>query len=230
MQDEIDDRGGTGGAERGGSTLREALRRARVDAAERSDVVIDLRQAEIARLDILREALGPVFADVPPEIDLFDLGLVAGDRPRLFVDMVAFVEMGRDRRTYRFMRDGRNGRALIVESEKTEPVVAAVTFYVAHRLVERERLLADEYDHDRPPATPAVSTKAAPAEAVPAVEPEPKPRSTVAPEAAAAPRRRGRWARVLAVVVAFGLGGGLGAAVIVALMIAAANGLLPGPG
>ncbi|MFD1704164.1 hypothetical protein ACFSCV_14255 [Methylopila henanensis] len=209
--------------------LREALRRARIEAAERSDVVIDLRQAEIARLEILRDALAPVFADVPPEVDLFDVGLVPGDRPRLFVDMVSFVEMGRDRKVYRFLRDGRHGRSVAAESEQVEPIVAAVTDYVARRLVERERLLAQDDHEHRPSPDPA------PVAAAPAAEPAPQPYAPTAdvapaPAPVAARPARSRWVRALAVLGAFVIGGTVGAIVVVALMVAAAKGVLPGIG
>lgn len=206
---------------RPGGPLRQALRRARVEAAERSDVVIDLRQAEIARLEFLREALAPVFADVPAEIDLFDIGIAPGERPRLFVDMVSFVEMGRDRRLYRFVRDGRHGRSVVAESENVQPIVEAVTAYVARRLVERERLLTDD---DKL----AAATEAKMAEPK-AAEPPAAQSAPVAAQPAAPGRSRG-WFRVLAVLFAFALGGGLGAAVVAGLMIAAAKGLLPGLG
>jgi len=45
--------------------LRDALRKARVDQAERSAVVVDLHDAEVARLELLNEALDPLFEDVP---------------------------------------------------------------------------------------------------------------------------------------------------------------------
>jgi len=201
--------------------LREALRRARVEAAERSDVVIDLRQAEIARLEVLQDALRPVFADVPEQIDIFDVGLVPGERPRLFVDMVAFIEMGRDRKLYRFLRDGRHGRAVVAESEHVQPIVDAVTAYVARRLVEREQLLADE---ERFGQTHGASTSAPPTEAPEPATAEVPPRTPARPSAGA------RWLRLVAILFAFCLGGGLGAAVVVGLMVAAAKGLLPGVG
>ncbi|WP_271199042.1 hypothetical protein [Methylopila turkensis] len=207
--------------------LREALRRARIEAAERSDVVIDLRQAEIARLEILRDALAPVFADVPPEVDLFDVGLVPGDRPRLFVDMVSFVEMGRDRKVYRFLRDGRHGRSVAAESERVEPIVAAVTDYVARRLVERERLLAQDDREHRSSPDPA------PVAATPVADPAPQPHAPpadVAPAFVAERPARSRWVRALAVLGAFVIGGTVGAIVVVALMVAAAKGMLPGIG
>ena len=90
--------------------LRLAMRLARVDDAERSRVVSELRGAEIARLEMLRDELLPVIAEVPKDVDLFDVALVPSETPRLFVDIIAFVEMGRDRRTYRFLQDTRLGR------------------------------------------------------------------------------------------------------------------------
>jgi hypothetical protein len=123
--------------------LREAMRSARIEAAERSAVIVELRDAEAARLEMLNEALDPVFEEVPPEhLDLFDRGLGAGTQPRLWVDMVAYVAMGRDKRTYRFLQDTVHGRRVLEESLEIEPVVAAVTRYVARRLVAREQMLA----------------------------------------------------------------------------------------
>ncbi|WP_020186362.1 hypothetical protein [Methylopila sp. 73B] len=197
------------GDRRGGvPPLREALRRARVEAVERTDVVIGLKHAELGRLEALRDALAPVFADVPDEVDIFDIGLVPGERPRLFVDMVAFVEMARDRKTYRFLRDGRHGRAAIAESAEIQPIVDAVTSYIARRLVERERLLADDVFDD---AGPAVVEQPAPALAPTPVPKRPSP----------------VWARVLAVLFAFGVGGAFGAALVIAVIVAAAKGLMP---
>jgi len=122
--------------------LTTAIRRARVEDAERSEVVAELRGAEVARLEMLRDAIQPVLAQTPEGVDLFDTGLVPGDRPRLFIDMIAFVEMAHDRRTYRFVQDTRHGRVTIIETERSEAAVEAITNYIARRLVEREKALA----------------------------------------------------------------------------------------
>ena len=45
--------------------LRDALRKARIEAADRTGVVVELRDAEVARLEILNEALDPLFAQFP---------------------------------------------------------------------------------------------------------------------------------------------------------------------
>lgn len=125
-------------------SLKEAVREARIEAAERSAVIVDLRDAEMARLELLSEALDPVFAEVPKEVDLFDRGISHGDVPRLWIDAIAHVEMGRDKRQYRFVQDTRYGRAVLAESYEVAEVVQAVTRYVARRLIERERALADD--------------------------------------------------------------------------------------
>jgi hypothetical protein len=136
-------------APRPSDKLKLAVRRARLDDAERTKVVAELRGAEIARLEMLRDELLPVTAEIPKDTDLFDIGLVASERPRLFVDMIGFVEMGRDRHTYRFIQDTRHGRVVIAESERLDPMVNAVTDYIARRLIEREKALAADLTLDQ---------------------------------------------------------------------------------
>jgi hypothetical protein len=126
------------------SSLKDAMRRARIEAAERTSVVVDLRDAEVARLELLNEALEPLFSQVPADIDLFDRAISRGDTPRLWIDVVAHVAMGRDKRLYRFVQDTRFGRRIHAESHDIPDIVTAVTDYVARRLVERERALEDD--------------------------------------------------------------------------------------
>ena len=133
--------------------LRDALRQARIEAADRTGVVVDLRDAEVARLEILNEALDPLFAQIPDSVDLFDRGISQGDTPRLWIDVVAHVVMGRDKRIYRFVQDTRFGRIVIAESHDVAAIVDAVTDYVARRMVEREHALMAT------PAKPAMLEK-----------------------------------------------------------------------
>jgi hypothetical protein len=107
--------------------LRDALRKARVDQAERSAVVVDLHDAE----------------EVPKEVDLFDRGISRGETPRLWIDAIAHVCMGPDKRVYRFLQETRYGRKVLAESVNVPEIVHAVTKYLAQRLLERERSLAD---------------------------------------------------------------------------------------
>jgi hypothetical protein len=122
--------------------LKEALHKARVDQAERTGVVVDLHDAEVARLELLNEALDPLFSEVPAEVDLFDRGISRGETPRLWIDAVAHIDMGRDKRIYRFVQDTRYGRKVLGESVNIPQMVEIVTKYLAQRLIERERALA----------------------------------------------------------------------------------------
>ena len=139
--------------------LAAAIRQARVENAERGEAIADLREIEMGRLALLESALKPVVEQAPPDVDLFDLALAPGDHPRLFVDMIAFVDMAHDRRTYRFHQDTRNGRMLIAESQSVDAIAAAVANYVARRLIERERALAGDW---RDGATSPVDDKTLP--------------------------------------------------------------------
>jgi hypothetical protein len=121
--------------------LRDALRQARIEAADRTGVVVDLRDAEVARLEILNDALDPLFEQIPDQVDLFDRGISQGDTPRLWIDMVAHVLMGRDKRIYRFVQDTRFGRIVIAEAHEVTTIVEAITDYVARRMIEREHAL-----------------------------------------------------------------------------------------
>ena len=109
-------------------------------AADREDVVVELREAQKMRLELLAAELAPIFADVPADAG-FDFAISSGTQPRLWIDAVSHVTMGRDRRTYRFLRDTRLGRVVLAESLEIKPVADQVTRYVAERIVERQRMI-----------------------------------------------------------------------------------------
>jgi hypothetical protein len=173
------------------SPLTQAMRQARVEVAERSSVVVDLRDAELARLELLNEALNPLFAEIPGDVDLFDRGISRGDTPRLWIDSVAHVAMGRDKRIYRFLLDTRVGRRVLTESHDIPEIVQAVTTYVARRLVERQRALDEDPDFI----------------------------NRVTPKAAAREYRRRRWRSFGWLVLGFLLGSA--ALIVAALILAA---------
>jgi len=127
------------------TALKEAIHQARIETAERSAVVVDLRDAEIARLELLNEALDPIFAELPSDVDLFDRGISQGEVPRLWIDAVAHVFMGRDKRQYRFVQDGRFGRKILAESFEIDEMVRAITHYIASRLVDRDHALSEKF-------------------------------------------------------------------------------------
>lgn len=138
-------RGAKGSLDERMASLAGALRRARLENAERSGAISDLRAAEIARLEMLSDALAPVLAQLPSDCDIFDVGVAPSERPRLFIDQLGFVELDRDGRTYRFLQDTRHGRVTLRESDSIDDLVEGITSYIAHRLIEREKALAVDY-------------------------------------------------------------------------------------
>jgi hypothetical protein len=124
--------------------LADAVRGAQIAAADRGDVVVDMKEADLARIEILAHDLTPVFDDVPVDDLQWDFAISKGQQPRLWIDSTSHVMMGRDRRTYRFVRDTRLGRIVVAESPDVQPISEAVTNYIAERIVERQRLMEGE--------------------------------------------------------------------------------------
>lgn len=124
--------------------LADAVREVKNALADRDDVVVDIREAQHTRLELLAEDLQPMFADIPADDERFDLAISAGAQPRLWIDCVAHVTMARDRRTYRFLRDTRQGRVVLAESADMKQVAGQVARYIAERMIERERLLSGD--------------------------------------------------------------------------------------
>jgi hypothetical protein len=121
--------------------LSDAMREVRIAKADRNDVIIDLKDADRARLEILAEQLKPVIDEIPAGDDQFDFAISTGLQPRLWVDATSHVMLARDRRTYRFVRDTRHGRVVLCESADIKQVQDKVTNYVAERIVDRQRML-----------------------------------------------------------------------------------------
>lgn len=139
--------------------LSDAIRDVKNAMADRDDVVVEIREVTRTRLELLAAELESVIADASAEHPGFDFAISSGQQPRYWIDAVAHVALGRDRRTYRFVRDTRNGRILLAESTEVKQVADAVTRYVAERIVERQRdldaapVLAAEPAAEEIPAT-----------------------------------------------------------------------------
>lgn len=149
----------------GTKRLADAVRQAKIAAAQRSDVVVDIREADRARLEILQEELQPLIDELPTGEDMFDFTLSGGAHARLWIDGTANVVMARDRRTYRLVRETRLGRVTLVESTEARIIADRVTDYVAERIVERDKAFAvnDELNERiAKPAHPVRRTNEAP--------------------------------------------------------------------
>lgn len=126
----------------GTKRLADAVRAAKIAAAQRTDIVVDIREADRARLEMFVDELQPIIDAVPADDDLFDFTLSSGNQPRFWIDSTAQVMMGRDRRTYRFVRETRLGRVTLAESPELRLLIDRVTDYIAERIVERDKALA----------------------------------------------------------------------------------------
>jgi len=123
--------------------IGEALHRARLTQAAHLEAVSEVHGIERLRLELLADALEPVFASIPAGNEHIAPALVAGSPPRLWLDMVAFVEMGDDRRVYRLVQCTRSERRVLHETPDLQTMAQHVTDYIAHRLVEREQALEE---------------------------------------------------------------------------------------
>ena len=141
--------------------LTEIIREVKNAAADRDDVVVELREASHTRLELMAAELAPLFAQVPADMDLFDFTISSGLQPRLWIDAISHVAMARDRRTYRFVKDTRAGRVVLAEDTAIKPVADQVARYVAEdgdllrHDVERERLLEGSAE----PAIPGLNMR-----------------------------------------------------------------------
>jgi hypothetical protein len=170
-----------------------AMSQARMELSDREGVKSEARTYGAARLEALRKKLAPLYAAIPRDVEMFDLGLVAQDRPRLFVDIIAFIEMNRDQTAYRFLQETRAGRVTLAETGDDRVMIDHVTHYVARRLVERERALAAEGHFGLPaPVEPVNDTKPAPAPGKPVLAEMPRATAALPMTAAEAFRQ---WTR-----------------------------------
>lgn len=126
--------------------LADIVREVKIAAADRTDVVVDIRDADRARLELLALEVQPLFDDIDPADDRFDFGISPGLQPRLWIDAVAHVHMGQDRRVFRFVRDTRLGRVVMSDTSDMTQTADAVGRYIAERVIERERILAGDFE------------------------------------------------------------------------------------
>lgn len=131
------------------SALRRSLKKAIADVksrqADRDDVVVDMKEAEGARLQLLADELRPLMQEIDESDDRFEFALTKGEKPRLWIDMTSFVSMGHDKRSYRFIKDTRMGRIILAETGDMQKAADIVSEYVAEKVIERERILEGEW-------------------------------------------------------------------------------------
>ncbi len=122
-----------------GGRMDQALRSARLAEAAHFEALMNIRDAATLRLQVLKDDLEPI-VEARREADAFiDLALVPGDPPRLWIDMVAYVTMAPDPRTYRFCRDTTSGQRVLFETTDRAEMTDRITAYIAHRTIDRQR-------------------------------------------------------------------------------------------
>ncbi|WP_186398604.1 hypothetical protein [Stappia sp. P2PMeth1] len=152
-------------------SLREAIRKVKFAEVERTDVVVELQESERARLELLAEELQDVFKEVPEDDDQFSFQIVPGNLPRLWIDITSHVAMGRDKRTYRFLKDTRLGRTVILETPELDDMADCITEYIAERVLERERAVEGDWLNKRLKEAPRTTQPEAAVQPQPAAQP-----------------------------------------------------------
>jgi len=118
--------------------IHEKLRAARLAQGEKVAAIVGLREAATLRLEMLKNELEPVVASCKEAQGFIDLALVPGFPARLWIDMVSYVTMAPNPRSYRFQRDCLDGHDILIESDDLAKVADTVANYIAHRLIERQ--------------------------------------------------------------------------------------------
>jgi hypothetical protein len=115
------------------------LRLARQSESAQVDAAIGFHDAKTLRLGALRDAVLPSLAQNDQARQLFELSIIPGISPRLWVDLVSSVVMEPDPKHYRLVQDRDNGRVTLFETESLDDMKLFLTRFLAHRMIEQER-------------------------------------------------------------------------------------------
>jgi hypothetical protein len=120
-------------------SLREAVRKARVEEAYRLDDAADHRDSEIARLELLKAELESVFAELPANDDRFSLMLVPSRPARLWIDLFTYAAIDETSGAYLFIRNSESGRRTLYSANSASEMADRIMSYMAREIVRRER-------------------------------------------------------------------------------------------
>ncbi len=118
------------------------LRSARQAEAARLDATTGLQDAKALRLGALRDAVLPALAGNEKARQLFELSVIPGVSPRLWVDLVSSVVMEPDPKHYRLVQDQADERVTLFETDQLSDMRSFLTRFLAHRMVAEERQIA----------------------------------------------------------------------------------------
>lgn len=137
--------------------LAGALREARQAEAAHFEAALALQDSKSLRLQILKDDLLPLVDAAPEARELFGLALIPGEAPKLWIDLISFVVMEPDHRTYRFLQHRQDRREILFETADRELMAAAVRRHMAHLIVARERQQATVPAISAPPGYTSAS-------------------------------------------------------------------------
>ncbi len=119
-----------------------ALRQARVAEAAQLEAVMNIRDARALRLESLRDAVKARLSGNEKAQALFDLTVLPGVKPKLWVDLISSVVMEPDPRSFRLIQDREKNSETVFETPSEAEMVNYLTRYLAHRLVSHDKLVA----------------------------------------------------------------------------------------
>ena len=98
------------------ASFEDRLRHARLAQAAHLDALTGVRDAELLRLQALRDDLAAVVSRDSRLEGLADLALIPDDPPKLWIDLVTHVVMAPDPRSYCLVEDCATGRESVFSS------------------------------------------------------------------------------------------------------------------
>jgi hypothetical protein len=120
----------------------QALKQARLAEAAHLEAEVSLRDARSLRLLALRDALKGDLAGHEAALSLFELNVQDAERPKLWLDLISFIEMEPNPKSYRLTQDGPQGRTGLFETTDAAAMQAQALRHMAHRLVAHDKQAA----------------------------------------------------------------------------------------
>jgi hypothetical protein len=117
------------------SGLGAAMRHVRAAEAAHFEAVAALSDARALRLQILKDELAAIIAASPEARRAFELALIPGDTPRLWLDLITFVVMEPDPKTYRLVQHGQSGREVLLETAERAEMVQQAKLLLAQKVI-----------------------------------------------------------------------------------------------
>ncbi len=130
--------------------MTQELKRARELQGASHDVRLDARDMAAMRLLAVKQELTPYVESLPELRGFIELALVNGEKPKLWLDFVSFVTIAPDQQRWRLVQDTSEGREVILETDNLDELVEFLRKFIAHRAVQRERLLRSDEADARP--------------------------------------------------------------------------------